>query len=417
MDEENYFNIFFIKKEVTKNGTGRYYPLPNQSINKLYGKELTDKSHIIDVDIEVILRFEDTYKDGTILGTNDIKYKASQGIYVSGGILYPVFYEETKETIVAVDDLHTKYINAYNKYTSEDFSKKTPVYVREYEKKSFLSLLKEETKLKVPTIEEDGFYVDYDIWYFLLRNVSKREKILIVGESGVGKTELIALLAKKLNKELEVFDMAISNPMVALCGSHRMINGESVFQYARFAKKLSYAGINNDGIIINLDELSRAHPTANNILMPVLDSRRTLYIENAMEDVEIKLNPDNVIWATANIGMEYIGTSTLDHALMNRFIPVEIDFPPPDKEINLLVRRTNISKEEATVLIDFATNIRNNNVLSKKISTRQLLKIGDCVYDGYSKPEAIKFVILNQYEKNSLDGGERAVIYSIIQSL
>ena len=265
--------------------------------------------------------------------------------------------------------------------------------------------------LAPPTIEDDGWYVDKDLWYHLIRNFKKQKNTLLIGNSGAGKTDLIQIMMDQLGKRLNIFDMAISNPNKVLCGNLRAENGTTHYQYARFATEIQKKGM------VLLDEIPRANPTANNILLPVCDKRRTLYIEDAIDEVEIKLHPECTIFASANIGTQFIGTSALDHALLNRFHQVGVEYPPADKEIELLKKVHGLPEKQAMALVKFVTDVRDAEDLSKDISTRQLMEIGELIKDGYSAKEAVTWSVLYQFETDKGDGGERQTVLSIMQSL
>lgn len=105
------------------------------------------------------------------------------------------------------------------------------------------------------------------------------------------------------------------------------------------------------------------------------DGRRTLYIEDAIEETEIKVHEERSIWATANIGAKFTGTQMLDHALLNRFQQVLINYAPFDKEVEVLMRRSGVERSEANKIMEIVHKIRQNKMLSKDISTRQALKL------------------------------------------
>ena len=162
--------------------------------------------------------------------------------------------------------------------------------------------------------------------------------------------------------------------------------------------------------------MSYPEPTANNILLPVTDKRRTLYIEDAITDQEIKLHDKCAIWATANIGTKFIGTSQLDHALLNRFGQVPVEYPPADKESLLLQKVFKLNKNTSDGLVGIATTIREHTDLSKDISTRQLFELAELIGDGYSVSEAFRWAVLQQFDSDKGDGGERQTVLSILQS-
>lgn len=399
----------FLKVSSDANGMNAY-PIGGQKIkSKKTGEEIELQSSI-----PVVLRTASQLVKGHILATNEVSPRPNQNHYVGGSATYQVGSINGSLDITGIKDAtQVEYIQAYNAFLNGGSSLAEPIPGKPAPRRiPLLEMLHKQKNLKPPTIKDDGFYVDADTWYYLLRGLNRRKNILLVGATGTGKTELTTLVCQKVLKPQSIFDMAISNPMTTLCGNHRInSNGVSEFQMARFALQ-----VQKDNLIV-LDELSRAHPASNNILLPLLDSRRTLYIENAMEEAEIKASPDAVFWATANIGMEYVGTTTLDNALMDRFHPVELLYPPADKEIEILTVRTQITKGDAITLVDFANNIRGNRDLSQGVSTRQLLEVSELVYDGFNKAEAARRVILNRFEGNITDGGEKATVLAIIQSL
>lgn len=386
--------------------------LPNQTYT-LNGKEEKVKTTI-----QALPRgTAGNFVEGEHYATNTVSESTKNGWYAVGNELYKITNENGMVFTGGQDDpyvdaKHEEYCKKYREYLNggaiptgglTDKSKRR--------KKTFLETLQADKSLHPPTIEDNGWYVDVDTWWYLIRNLAKRKNTIMIGKSGAGKTELIRMLTSKLGKTLNIFDMAVSNPNKTFCGNLRAEAGTTHFQYARFAME-----IQNPGVIL-MDELSRAAPTANNIFLPVLDGRRTLYIEDAITEAEIKVNPDCMFWATANIGAEFIGTSGLDHALMNRFNQIAIHYPPADKEALLLQKLYGLNSYDSEAIVKVATGVRENTDLSKDISTRQLFEVAELVGDGYSKLDAFKWSVLQQFEGSDTDGGERATVLSIIQSV
>ena len=86
-----------------------------------------------------------------------------------------------------------------------------------------------------------------------------------------------------------------------------------------------------------LDELNRCQESARNALMPALDSRAGVFhpIENTFIPI-----PDNVQFiAAVNRGREFTGTFGIDAAQLDRFAPLQMDYPPPTAEVEILARR------------------------------------------------------------------------------
>jgi MoxR-like ATPase len=87
----------------------------------------------------------------------------------------------------------------------------------------------------------------------MVRNVLRGENTMVIGPTGSGKTEMIALLAKTMAKELNIQDMGtVQDAQSALLGVHRLNNeGHSEFEFAPFISHVQAGGV------VLLDELNR----------------------------------------------------------------------------------------------------------------------------------------------------------------
>lgn len=277
-------------------------------------------------------------------------------------------------------------------------------------KLSLLDRIRSDKRYAVPQIDRDGFFVKEADWYILVRNIITKTASMILGPSGTGKTELIALAGRKLGLEVNIYNMGtMIDPISGLLGVHRLVQGGSVFDYAKFTEDIQKPGI------VLLDELSRAPLSANNILLPCLDSRRELPVDiaggNGVRNV--KVHPECVFIATANIGAEYTGTTQLDRALVDRFFMHEIEYMDADNEAKVLSKRCSIDAAEAKIIVETARTIRSlysKGELSSTISTRETLGAGRMVSDGWSVLEAMERSFLPFFEGTKTEG-ERGVVY------
>lgn len=281
---------------------------------------------------------------------------------------------------------------------------------------TYFDRLKANKKFKPPTPEKHGFYVDVDKWYMMLRNANAGINTLLVGPTGCGKTAIIKYLAECLSLPIKTYDMgAMKDPVSGLLGVHRIKNGASVFDRARFTYDISEPGI------VLLDELSRAPITSNNILFPVLDDRRELYLDTATgeDDRIIKVHEDVVFIATANIGSAYVGTNQLDPALTRRFFTLELNYPPRDVEVSLLVKRCNIKPSEASMIVKCFETIRTSyeaQNLSASVSTAEAITVGNLVFDGMDVHKSLRYVILPKFEGSESEG-ERMIVSRTISGI
>lgn len=271
-------------------------------------------------------------------------------------------------------------------------------------------------KYPCPTISGSGYYIQDEKWNLLARNILRNENTIITGPMGTGKTEIVLLLGKVLGLDVHVYDMgSMHDPMSQMLGTHRLVKdpetGATVsgFDYAQFTRDIQQEGI------ILLDELSRAPLSTLNILFPCLDSRRMLPVEMAGgEDVRnIQVHPGCHFIATANIGVEYTGTSTIDKALMSRFFPVKLDFLPKDEEAAVLMKRTGCDKIDARSIVEVASRLRSGfskGDYSTEVSTRETLRAAALTADGWSLDSALKAVFLPLYDNDEQETVKRVFV-------
>ena len=288
----------------------------------------------------------------------------------------------------------------YIEMTTEEskFDPKTP-YSTDYVEKTNVSLKnKIQDDYPCPGVDS-GFYIEQKRWNVLVRNILKHKNTMLVGPTGTGKTDVIIRICKALNIPCRIYDMgAMMDPLTDLLGSHRLENGSSKFDYAKFVKDVQEPGV------ILLDELSRAPQMTNNILFPCLDDRRTLPIEIADSNSvrEVKVHPECVFIATANIGSEYSGTNDIDAALENRFMMIQVDYLPKTIEAQVLEIRTGCDEKSALKIASIANAIRDRYLdgsLSKTISTRETIACAEFVVDGFSILDAVNFSFCEKFPK------------------
>lgn len=246
---------------------------------------------------------------------------------------------------------------------------------------------------------DSGFYVEEKRWNILVRNILKHQNTMLVGPTGTGKTDIIIRICKAMNIPCRIYDMgAMIDPLTDLLGSHRLENGTSKFDYAKFVQDIQEPGV------ILLDELSRAPQMTNNILFPCLDHRRMLPVEIADSNGlrEVPVHPDVTFIATANIGSEYSGTGELDAALENRFMTIQVDYLPKSIETEILKIRTECPSEVSEKICSIANGIRQRyleGILSKTVSTRETLNCAELYVDGFSILDAVSFAFCEKFPK------------------
>ena len=171
-------------------------------------------------------------------------------------------------------------------------------------------------------------------WKYLIRSAVRGKNIMMIGSTGCGKTLAAKALVNALDRPDFYFNMgATQDPRATLVGNVHFDKKKGTF----LSESLFVRAIQTKNAVILLDELSRAHPEAWNILMTVLDEgQRYLRLDEKDGQDTIKVAEGVTFIATANIGNEYTSTREMDKALLNRFTRVEMDLLTEEEEHGLL---------------------------------------------------------------------------------
>ena len=256
-------------------------------------------------------------------------------------------------------------------------------------------------------------------WKYLIRSAVRGKNIMMTGQAGCGKTMAAKSLVNALDRPDFYFNLgATQDPRASLIGNVHFDKKKGTY----FSESLFVKAIQTENAVILLDELTRAHPDAWNILMTVLDQgQRYLRLDEADGQETIKVADGVTFIATANIGNEYTSTRVMDKALMDRFTIVEMDVLSEEDENSLLTYMfPNVDSGVLGNVAKIATLTRTESKsdtarITSGISTRTTVELCGLLYDGFSLQEAAEVSIYPQYDSTGGVDSERTFVKQIVQ--
>ena len=256
-------------------------------------------------------------------------------------------------------------------------------------------------------------------WKYLIRSAVRGKNIMMTGPAGCGKTMAAKSVVNSLDRPDYYFNLgATQDPRGTLIGNTHFDGKKGTY----FSESLFVKAIQTPNAVILLDELSRAHPDAWNILMTVLDyGQRYLRLDEQDNQATIKVADGVTFVATANIGNEYTSTRVMDKALMDRFTIVEMDVLSEEDENSLLnymfpnVDSTLLSNVAKIATLTRTESNSDTARISSGISTRTTVELCGLLFDGFTLEEASEVSIYPQYDSTGGVDSERTFVKQIVQ--
>ena len=231
------------------------------------------------------------------------------------------------------------------------------------------------------------------------------KNVMLTGATGAGKTTYCFEIANDLDMNCEVINCgSTQDARTSLLGFFQLKDGNTEFTPSSFIK-----AIQTKNTLIVLDELSRASDDAFNILFPVLDHRREISIEEENGDSrKVKVAKGVRFIATANIGLEYSSTRTLDRALQDRFMTFNLPYITGEQMVDYikdteseLTSDNKLMLNTLSQVYDYSHNLFGKGKIGTRISTRSVIDTLSLIKADFGVRDILDHAILSQYEQDS----------------
>jgi hypothetical protein len=256
-------------------------------------------------------------------------------------------------------------------------------------------------------------------WKYLIRSAVRAKNIMMTGPAGCGKTMAAKALVKALDRPDFYFNLgATQDPRATLIGNTQFDSKNGTY----FSESSFIKAIKTPNAVILLDELSRAHPDAWNILMTVLDGgQRYIRLDEAEGSPIVKVAEGVTFIATANIGNEYTSTRVIDRAILDRFVTIEMDVLNDEQEFGLLkFMFPEVNEEDLKAVAEIAHHTRTQSMsdsgkVTAMVSTRASVEMAGLIYDGFDLFEAAEISIFPFFSNDGGVDSERTYVKQLVQ--
>ena len=372
------------------------------------------KSGFVSNEVFKVEKFGNTFKlidvTGNKVGANGVSISTRKGAFNEGKAVQAYINKGGKKTFRKVD------MSVYNNLIAPMNTQNGGVQLEDNLDHKAIKDFIHDSSVKLKPVE----MVMTDLkWKYLIRSAVRAKNIMMTGPAGCGKTMAAKALVKALDRPDFYFNLgATQDPRATLIGNTHFDKNKGTF----FSESAFVKAIKTPNAVILLDELSRAHPDAWNILMTVLDQgQRYLRLDEADGSPIVKVAEGVTFVATANIGNEYTSTRVMDRAILDRFVTIEMDVLNDEQEFSLLKYMfPEVNEESLKAVAEIAHHTRTQSMsdsgkVTSMISTRASVEMAGLIYDGFDLFEAAEISIFPFFSNDGGVDSERTYVKQLVQ--
>jgi len=223
-----------------------------------------------------------------------------------------------------------------------------------------------------------------------------RLPVLLKGPTGCGKTRFVEYMATRLLKRAggdarpALITVACHEDLTGsdLVGRYLIQGADTVWIDGPLTQAV------RTGAICYLDEVVEARKDTIVLIHPLTDHRRILPIDKRGET--LAAHDDFLLVISYNPGYQSV-LKDLKHSTRQRFVSLEFDYPPRDREAEIVRHESGVDLETALLLATLGEKIRTlrGAGLGEGVSTRLLVYAGQLVARGLSPRRACTVAVTN----------------------
>jgi nitric oxide reductase NorQ protein len=218
--------------------------------------------------------------------------------------------------------------------------------------------------------------------------------LLLKGPTGCGKTRFVMHMAARLR--LPLYTVACHDDLTAadLTGRYLLKGGETIWVDGPLTRAVRQGGV------CYLDEVVEARKDVTVVLHPLTDDRRMLPLERTGELLEAP--PSFMLVVSYNPGYQNI-LKSLKPSTRQRFIALDFDFPPAEREVEIVAVESGLKPDRVKPLVLLANRLRalKGQDLEEGVSTRLLVYCASLIAGGMTQDLAVETAIVEPLSDNA----------------
>jgi nitric oxide reductase NorQ protein len=211
--------------------------------------------------------------------------------------------------------------------------------------------------------------------------------ILLKGPTGCGKTRFVEAMAFRLGRELITVAGHEDLTSADLVGRYLLKGGETEWVDGPLSRAV------RQGAICYLDEVVEARQDTTVVIHPLTDHRRQLPVDRRDEILEAA--PGFQLVISYNPGYQSV-LKDLKPSTRQRFVAIELGFPPPGVEAEIIEHEAGVDRVTAQALVAVAQSLRKLDAaqLREVPSTRSLILAGGVYAEGCDLRRAVRAAVI-----------------------